>query len=164
MIIRILPKPWWVRVLLFGLMVVCLSYPFSRLASRWNHVSVHRIHVPERDENHLAQHARTHSAGHGEAIRIASYNIAHGRGLADSNWHGGNLQQRLKRLDAIGALLRDVDADLVILNEVDFDASWSFGVNQARHLAEIAHYPYCSNNGIMISTSCFGSGGLATRF
>ena len=75
-------------------------------------------------------------------LRIACYNIAHGRGLAESNWGGGTRAQREQRLDEIAALLREVDADVVVLNECDFDASWSHSVNQATYLAERAAYPY----------------------
>ncbi|MCG8653568.1 MAG: endonuclease/exonuclease/phosphatase family protein, partial [Pirellulales bacterium] len=69
------------------------------------------------------------------ALRIACYNIAHGRGLAASNGAGGTKQQRLERLDAIADQLRQMDADVVVLNEVDFDCSWSQHVDQAAYLA-----------------------------
>ncbi len=38
--------------------------------------------------------------------------------------------------------LRNINADVVVLNEVDFDCSWSHGVNQAEYLAHKAGYPY----------------------
>lgn len=76
-------------------------------------------------------------------IRIVSYNIAHGRGLAESNWEGGTADVRIDRLDDIAALLRDFDADVVVLNEVDFDSSWSQSVDQATYLAREAGYRYC---------------------
>lgn len=75
-------------------------------------------------------------------VRIACYNIAHGRGLADSNWEGGSEQDRQTRLDDIAAMLREIDADVVVLNEIDFDASWSHSVDQAAYLAKRAGYPH----------------------
>ena len=48
----------------------------------------------------------------------------------------------MDRLRKIGKLLQKIDADVVVLNEVDFDCSWSHGVNQAAVLAELAGYPY----------------------
>lgn len=75
-------------------------------------------------------------------LRIAAYNIAHGRGLAESNFNGGSPEQRLERLEKIAELLRSLDADVVVLNEVDFDSSWSGGVNQAAFLAREAGYRY----------------------
>ncbi|MFO0915123.1 MAG: endonuclease/exonuclease/phosphatase family protein [Pirellulales bacterium] len=77
-------------------------------------------------------------------LRVLTYNIAHGRGLSPSNWQGGNAQQRLARLDAIAALLVQQDADIVILNEADFESPWSHSVDQAAYLAERAGYPYCA--------------------
>jgi len=77
-----------------------------------------------------------------DLLRVACYNIAHGRGLANSNWDGGDAAIRLARLSDIAELLRKIDADVVVLNEVDFDTSWSNNVNQAAFLAEKAGYPY----------------------
>lgn len=39
-------------------------------------------------------------------LSIASFNIAHGRGLADSNLNGGTAKQRMQRFDEIAELLR----------------------------------------------------------
>lgn len=72
-------------------------------------------------------------------VTVLAYNIAHGRGLADSNW---GAPDRPARLDAIAALIADADADIVVLNEVDFRAAWSGGTNQAQWIAEAAGYPY----------------------
>ena len=59
-------------------------------------------------------------------VRIGTFNIAHGRGAVEgaSNW-GGSDEERSERLKEIGRLLRSHNLDLVILNEVDFDSSWS---------------------------------------
>ena len=62
--------------------------------------------------------------------------------MATSNWQGGTLKERETRLTQIADLLRDLDADIVVLNEVDFDSSWSSSTNQARYLAKQAGYPY----------------------
>ena len=48
----------------------------------------------------------------------------------------------MKRLDQIAELLTEIDADVVVLNEVDFDASWSNNVNQAEYLATKCRYPF----------------------
>jgi len=77
-----------------------------------------------------------------DELRIACYNIAHGRGLAESNLEGGDEQTRLNRLDEIAALLDEIDADIVVLNEVDFETSWSNNVNQAEYLANKCGYPH----------------------
>lgn len=73
-------------------------------------------------------------------LSIASFNIAHGRGLADSNLKGGTVAQRMQRLVEIAKLLRDINADVVVLNEVDFDSQWSGSINQAEFLAKHSGY------------------------
>lgn len=68
-------------------------------------------------------------------LRIGIWNMAHGRGLAGSNWSGGNREVRLERLRAIAGELKSRDLDVVVLNEVDFDSTWSDRVNQAQVIA-----------------------------
>ncbi len=77
-----------------------------------------------------------------KTLTVAAYNIAHGRGTAASNSEGGNKEEREQRLQDIAQLLKETDADVLVLNEVDFDSSWSYGVNQAEHLAQEVGYPY----------------------
>lgn len=77
-----------------------------------------------------------------DTVRVLTFNIAHGRGLATSNFDGGDPETRLRRLDAIAETLKTLDADIVVLNEVDFATSWSQGVNQARYLADKAGYAH----------------------
>lgn len=76
-------------------------------------------------------------------LTIAAYNIAHGRGNDPviSNWNGESEQVRTSRLDAIQDLIRHRHPDILILNECDFDCSWSHSVNQAEYLAN-GLYPY----------------------
>jgi len=75
-------------------------------------------------------------------LRIAAYNIAHGRGTAASNFQGGTARERENRLVRIAQMLADLDLDVVVLNEVDFQSLWSGNVDQARAVAEKARFPY----------------------
>lgn len=75
-------------------------------------------------------------------LRIGAFNIAHGRGLSEANYNDESYDVRMNRLYAIGDLLRDSDLDAVVLNEVDFDAHWSGGVNQAQVIAKRAGFSY----------------------
>lgn len=113
------------------LAIVLGPWLFSRLTSPWRQVRVFSDVQPPRS-----------AVKDSDSLRLACYNIAHGRGLARSNWTGESAGQRLQRLDSIANLLHEVDADVVVLNEVDFNSSWSHGVNQARYLAEKAGYRY----------------------
>lgn len=106
-------------------------YLWSRVFSAKNRISIHQQTTSENA-----------SLGQTNRIRIACYNIAHGRGLPFDNWNGESKQQRLARLDSIVKILKQMDADVIALNEVDFDASWSHGINQAAYLAKHAGYPY----------------------
>lgn len=73
-------------------------------------------------------------------LRLATFNIAHGRGTNDTtNW--SNAEDRHERLLQISRLMRE-HADIVVLNEVDFDASWTAHENQAQFLARHAGYPH----------------------
>ena len=76
-------------------------------------------------------------------IRIASYNIAHGRGsvLEASNWDGSK-QEKFARLEAIGAALKKAEIDIAILNEADFAAAWSENLNQAEIIAKAGGFAY----------------------
>lgn len=77
-----------------------------------------------------------------DVLRLGSFNIAHGRGLSEGNYNGESNEIRLERLHAIGDLLRRLDLDMVVLNEVDFDAHWSGGVDQANIIASRAGFTH----------------------
>jgi endonuclease/exonuclease/phosphatase family metal-dependent hydrolase len=112
------------------LAIIVLPYAFSRVASPRRCISVYASTVSTAPNNETGR------------VRIGCYNIAHGRGLASSNWEGGTSEERKMRLDEIAKLLRTLEADIIVLNEVDFDCSWSFSINQAAHLAKNAGYPF----------------------
>lgn len=117
---------------LLTLLIVFGPYGFSRLAS-----SSRMLRVVD-SSGRVAAEVEGSAEG---PLRIAVYNIAHGRGVAVSNWEGGTSEERRQRLDDIASLLQEIDADIVVLNEVDFDCSWSGSVNQAAYLSEKAGYP-----------------------
>ena len=124
-------KRYRVWLFLGGVAFVVLGpYLWSRVASPGR-----RIRMRESSQIEAQKHATGR-------IRVACYNIAHGRGLNVDNWTDDSEAERLARLDEIAELLREVDADVVALNEVDFACSWSHGVNQAEYLAEKAGYRY----------------------
>ena len=121
--------------ILLGVVVVLLivlgPYIWSRIASPGRRIRVHNStkSVPANQETES------------RALRVACYNIAHGRGLNRDNWIDETKVERTRRLDEIAALLSELDADIVALNEVDFACSWSQGVNQAACLAEKSRLP-----------------------
>ena len=74
-------------------------------------------------------------------IRLVSWNMAHARGgkLGETNW--SDAEVRRQRLRGIGEQIREWDADIVVLNEVDFDTIWSNHEDQASIIANVADYP-----------------------
>ncbi len=67
----------------------------------------------------------SHESPHGGAMRVATYNIKHGRGM------DGSID-----LERTAATLATLDADIIALQEVDDQARRSSGVDQAAWLAE----------------------------
>ena len=74
-------------------------------------------------------------------LKVATWNIAHGRGNTDSNIEEGGVEKRA-RIELIADKLKEINADIVLLNEVDFNCTWSGGQNQAIALAQSAGYPF----------------------
>lgn len=123
-------RRWVWRSLLFLVVFVVGWYALGRATD-----GSRRVKVVE-DASTTATQAPVLAAG--EPLVVAAYNIAHARGLADTNWAG----PRDDRLQDIADLIASWDADVVVLNEADLDATWSGRTNQARVLAERAGYAY----------------------
>jgi protein-S-isoprenylcysteine O-methyltransferase Ste14/endonuclease/exonuclease/phosphatase family metal-dependent hydrolase len=71
-------------------------------------------------------------------LKLASFNIAHGRGTNESNW--SDPSERQTRLRRIAELLRSEKVDIAVLNEVDFASLWSGHENQAEFIAREAGF------------------------
>jgi endonuclease/exonuclease/phosphatase family metal-dependent hydrolase len=80
----------------------------------------------------------------GDEIRVACYNIAHGRGpgTGADNWGTDERERPLEHIEAIAKQIADSGASIVVLNEVDFDSKWSGGLDFARLIAEGAVFPF----------------------
>jgi endonuclease/exonuclease/phosphatase family metal-dependent hydrolase len=90
------------------------------------------------------------------SLRVLTYNIAHGRGPTDDNWKGTAAERR-DRIQAIAKLLTDSKADLIVLNEVDFDSTWSGHQNQAEAIAQAAGFPNWVEHRNLDFRSIYGS-------
>ena len=117
-------KKRWIRrtVLLVVLAVVFGPYLVIRFASPGRVVQVFNTASSNQPPNASGE------------VSILIYNIAHGRGAISSNLEEGGAEKRA-RIKQIAKLIQDVDADIVILNEADFCATWSGHQNQAEALA-----------------------------
>jgi endonuclease/exonuclease/phosphatase family metal-dependent hydrolase len=75
-------------------------------------------------------------------LKVATYNIAYGRGVADSIVVGRQDETAIrKNLDGIAELLRDASIDIAFLQEVDLSAKRSYFIDEAKHIAEKGGYP-----------------------
>jgi endonuclease/exonuclease/phosphatase family metal-dependent hydrolase len=75
-------------------------------------------------------------------LRIGAYNIAHGRGIVGSPWRIDTKDALIDRLDNIALLLEAEKLDLVVLNEIDVNSCRTYSINQVRHIAEKARFPF----------------------
>lgn len=121
------------RVWLALLLVVFGPYLFTRVAATFR-----VVRLIEMDQVEAFQPEAS------TTFRVLCYNIAHGRGWADSNWRDWSVagESKRKRIEEIGIFLAEANADVVVLNEVDFYSTWSGHQNQARAIAVKAGYRY----------------------
>jgi endonuclease/exonuclease/phosphatase family metal-dependent hydrolase len=76
-------------------------------------------------------------------LRLATYNVAHGRGL--SLYQGLQSKKTVRRnLSSLAAFLRSLDADIIALQEVDEYSHWNQRVNLLRLLQEETQYPFAA--------------------
>ncbi|MEM7783545.1 MAG: endonuclease/exonuclease/phosphatase family protein [Planctomycetota bacterium] len=115
-------KRTWFLVLLI---LVLVPYGYTRIRS------VTRMVQSFSDTNF----ARNENSA-GNEIKLLVYNIAHGRGLAKSNWSEGPFEKK-KRVIKIAEFIRNLDFDIAILNEVDFHCTWTGHMNQAKMIANL---------------------------
>ena len=121
------------RILLLAVLALIVGWwAVGRITADSRRLEIHRVAVGEV--------GGSDPLGEGSGrIRVLTWNIAHGRGDVGyglfRNFRGGGDEARLVRLIRIADVIRRADPDVVVLNEVDFQAVWSGGVNQAEILA-----------------------------
>lgn len=75
------------------------------------------------------------------SLRIVTYNIAHGRGLRP--FSALSSQRRIRaQLAKIAKLLSTFKADVVALQEIDQDSSWSGHFDHLEYLRRFSRFPY----------------------
>lgn len=128
-------KRWWLIASIILLAILLLPYLFYRTTSDLRKLS--RSDFPSIAFSNIEMKPDASTF-----FRLATWNIAHGRGSGDDNWKEGG-DEKLERIKQIAATIRTFDADVVVLNEVDFSATWSGGMDQAELIAQHSGYPVC---------------------
>jgi endonuclease/exonuclease/phosphatase family metal-dependent hydrolase len=108
------------------------GYAVGRAANRLTAVRIR--------ENRVATQPVPQYSG---TLKIITYNICRGRGGDANPWPVKDKPAMEKRLQDIADLLVVEAADIVVLNEVDFDSLCSGRLNQARYINRRAGYPFC---------------------
>lgn len=111
-------------------------------------------------EHAIVGQARERQYGQPEEIKVITYNLAHCRGSYDFYGNNARLdeldrmddldmdltinssEQVYKCLDDVAEMLIREDADIVLLQEVDKKAVWSYGIDFTPYLAEKAGMDY----------------------
>ncbi len=121
---------YFIGIITVVVFVVCSVYAYGRLRNLNGDIEV----------EHLVQYPGAQFTGD---VRFAAYNIAHGRGskLGQSNSEGLP-EDKITRLQQIGAFLKAENTDIVVLNEVDFYTKWGGYIDQASVIAEAGEFPY----------------------
>lgn len=77
-------------------------------------------------------------------LRVVSWNVAYGRGRKDDAGDLRSAETIRANLAGIARVLRDLRADVVALQEVDFDSARTHGIDQLAWLAREAGYPWAA--------------------
>jgi endonuclease/exonuclease/phosphatase family metal-dependent hydrolase len=88
----------------------------------------------------LSENAASEPETFSGTLKLATFNIAHGRGTNESNF--SERTERHARLRKIAALLKEEQADIAVLQEVDFDAAWTGHEDEAAIIARAAGFKY----------------------
>ncbi len=78
----------------------------------------------------------------GPTLRLVTYNIAHGQGFKNnaSDWRDEALTRQ--KMSEVAATLKKIDADIVLLQEVDLNSNRTHRINEAEWLVNAIGYPY----------------------
>lgn len=98
--------------------------------------------LPRESELEISRHLEYPIAKEKNKILVASYNIAfaHGVKTSPTEWRDKNHTQ--KKLEELASVVKELNADLLFLQEVDINSNRSHYINQAEFLVDAGAYPY----------------------
>lgn len=82
-----------------------------------------------------------------ETLTVVSYNIGHGQGVKENAWDYRDQKLTLDQLNQLAQAMKEMDADIFLLQEVDLDSKRTFRVNQIDFLRDRTGHQYyaCAN-------------------
>ena len=80
-------------------------------------------------------------------IKIVSYNIGHAQGIKQNAWDRKELDTTSTHLELLATAMKNMNADIFLLQEVDIDSHRTQRINQIEFLQEKLNFPYyaCAN-------------------
>jgi endonuclease/exonuclease/phosphatase family metal-dependent hydrolase len=82
-----------------------------------------------------------------QVLNLVSYNMGHGQGIKEQAWDYRDQQTTLNQLALLGTAIKNMNADIVLLQEVDIDSRRTFRINQIDYIRERTGHKYyaCAN-------------------
>lgn len=77
-----------------------------------------------------------------EIIKIASYNIGHGQGVKKNSWDYRDKKATIGQLETVAAAINKMDADAIMLQEVDLKSNRTHGIDQLKFIKQRTAYGY----------------------
>ena len=103
--------------------------------------------LPKESQLEVGQPSDSADAAPPAELSVVSYNIGHGQGIKEQAWDYRDEKTTLTQLDLLGEAIKAMNADIIMLQEVDIDSSRTFHINQIDFLRERTGHKYyaCAN-------------------
>lgn len=98
--------------------------------------------LPERSELAVDQTGFLKSAPPHSHLKVSSYNIGHGQGIKEHAWDYRDKKTTLAQLSQVAKAMKDMDADVFLLQEVDLDSNRTFRIDQMQFIKDRLQHPY----------------------
>ncbi len=73
---------------------------------------------------------------------LASYNVGHGQGIKEHAWDYRDKNTTENQLSLVAEAISRMNADMVLLQEIDLDSNRTFHINEIEFILKRTHYPY----------------------
>jgi endonuclease/exonuclease/phosphatase family metal-dependent hydrolase len=98
--------------------------------------------LPKESELIVHHHADFTHASPKKQIRIATYNIAFGQGVKREPTEWRDEPYTRKKLSEVAQTIKRMDAEIILLQEVDLQSNRSHHIDQAKLIVHESQYPY----------------------